>query len=171
MAKSKIIKKALLTSLLTASLSVSGFSIVNSLVSHNSSNVSQDTLQVNSSNLQATSSASSNLGSYDSDASNNFNPDFPKQYYSISSSADSYALITKKTDTGDFDQVTRYSLSGDKAGTALWTIISTELTSKLTNVSSVTLDSVLYVDGGVSGQPLLYILAKNGTNSYLFSAN
>ncbi|MDE5553362.1 MAG: hypothetical protein K2I67_02335 [Malacoplasma sp.] len=176
MAKLKIIKKALLTSLLTAGLSVSGFSIVNSLVSHNSSNVSQDTLQANSSNLQATSSATKVLGNYDSDTSGNFNIDFPKQYYSFDTSGTSYALITKQNDSGNFDQVTRYWISGGYAGNGTWTITKSEFEAGIgssggSSGGSLNLESVLYVDGGISGKQLLYILVKNSTNSYLFSAD
>lgn len=175
MAKAKIVKRLLLVSLLTAGLSVSGFSIVNSL---NVSNSSQKVLQANSSNLQAsnaTTSSSAVLGKYD-DNNGTFNPDFPKQYYSIDTSADSYALITKSSDSGSFDQVTRYALSGTNAGKSVWTVTSSELTGKITSngsgTTTITVESVLYVDGGVAGQPLLYILAKGSdSNSYLFSAN
>lgn len=177
MAKLKIIKKVLLASLLTAGLSVSGFSIVNSLVSHNSSNASQDTLQANSSNLQSTSGADKVLGKYDSDTSGNFNIDFPKQYYSFATSGDSYALITKANDSSnDFNQVTKYVLSGGYAGNGVWTITSSEFTASINSggssqVSGIfKIESVLYVDGGVSGTPLVYILGKDNSNSYLFSA-
>lgn len=165
MAKARIFKRLLLVSILTAGLSVGGFSIANSF--DNTSSTSKNILHANSSsNLQATSSASSVLGQYDSDSSNNFNPSFPEQYSTMDTAGDSYAIITKANSTANFDQVTRYSLSGNNAGSAVWTVTSTEFTAVSGTIS---LQSVLYVDGGVSGDPLLYVLVQNGTNSYLFS--
>ncbi|MBD5445715.1 MAG: hypothetical protein HDR31_00155, partial [Mycoplasma sp.] len=164
MAKSKIIKKTLLASLLTVGLSVSGFSIVNSLVSHNSSD------------LEYKSSAYHVLGKYDSDNSGNFNIDFPKQYYSFDTSGASYALITKANDNSSFSQVTKYVLSGGYAGNGVWTITSSTLESGITTGGNTisgnfTLESVLYVDGGISGKQRVYILGKDSSNSYLFSAD
>ena len=164
MAKSKIIKKTLLASLLTVGLSVSGFSIVNSLVSHNSSD------------LEYKSSAYHVLGKYDSDSSGTFNIDFPKQYYSFDTSGASYALITKANDSSSFSQVTKYVLSGGYAGNGVWTITSSTLESGITTGGNAisgtfTLASVLYVDGGISGKQRVYILGKDSSNSYLFSAD
>lgn len=152
----KKFKKVLLTSLLTTGIAVSGFSILNSLGNtSNTNNISYSDSNLQSATSSRATSRAANLSSYA-----NYH-----QYYTSTTSGNSYAILTGSTNT-TLDQITRYDLDGTKIGQEVWTI--TKATIEGQSATGVQIKSIMYMNGTTD---LIYILVSNNTSSWLLSAN
>lgn len=92
-----------------------------------------------------------------------------KSYYTMSSSNDSYAILTSSTQTGTTaEQITKYSLFDTNPGNAHWVIKKDTLkTDSGTSESGVTIRSIKYSSGSLLSSGYLYVLVTDSTKAYL----
>lgn len=95
-----------------------------------------------------------------------------RQYYTTSTSGDSYAMITTTTDGGNSaDQITKYSISGTNAGKMDWIISKNELKTDSGATTDVTIKSLAYASGETNSSGYLLVLVSDTSSSYLLKYN